>query len=78
MCLQPTCPAFWQLADGRCPPDDLDYYPDFLRASLQCDHDPLEDIAPQTPATEAADGVVTSRRFVKGWHCKQCGRLSCR
>ncbi len=78
MCLQPKCVSFWMFSDGARPPEDLTYAESFLNAPMTCDHDMLEDIAPQPPATQAMDGVVTSRRFAKGWHCKQCGRLSCR
>ncbi|KAI0655889.1 hypothetical protein C8Q70DRAFT_922757 [Cubamyces menziesii] len=78
MCLHPTCVAFWTLADGRRPPEELHYDGTFLESSHPCYHDVLEDLAPIPPATQALDGVVTSRRFCKGWHCKQCGRLSCR
>ncbi|KAI0355710.1 hypothetical protein OH77DRAFT_1402391 [Trametes cingulata] len=78
MCLQPNCPAFWSLIDGTRPPEHLTYNESFKNSSFQCDHDMMEDIAPLPPATEAPDGVITSRRFCKGWHCKKCGRLSCR
>ncbi|KAI0762103.1 hypothetical protein BD413DRAFT_484945 [Trametes elegans] len=79
MCLQPDCPVFWRGPDGMAAsPDGPTYHPSFLELSLRCDHEPMEDIAPLPPATEAADGVITSHRFCKGWHCKRCGRLSCR
>ncbi|KAI0369686.1 hypothetical protein BV20DRAFT_945550 [Pilatotrama ljubarskyi] len=78
MCLQPNCMAFWSLLDGTEPPEQLTYDESFLTSSFLCDHETLEDIAPLPPATEAPDGVITSRRFCKGWHCKKCGRLSCR
>ncbi|TBU33626.1 hypothetical protein BD311DRAFT_651774 [Dichomitus squalens] len=77
MCLHPGCVAFW-IMNGTSPPQDLSYSEAFLRASLECNHEAMEDIAPQTPVTEATDGVITSRRFTRGWHCKDCGRLSCR
>ncbi len=78
MCLRPSCSAFWTLPDGRQPSQDLTYSDAFLNASYQCKHEDLEAILPQPPATEATNGVITSRRFTKGWHCKDCGRLSCR
>ncbi|KAI1795659.1 hypothetical protein LXA43DRAFT_731491 [Ganoderma leucocontextum] len=78
MCLRPSCSAFWTFPDGRHPPQDLAYSDAFINASCACDHEYLEDIAPQPPTTQATDGVITSRRFTKGWHCKKCGRLSCR
>ncbi|CDO69225.1 hypothetical protein BN946_scf185042.g127 [Trametes cinnabarina] len=78
MCLQPACAAFWVQQAGAMPPEDLEYHSSFLNSSMQCDHERLEDLEPQPPATEAPDGVITSRRFCKGWHCKSCGRLSCR
>ncbi|KAI9067410.1 hypothetical protein FKP32DRAFT_1563809 [Trametes sanguinea] len=78
MCLQPTCIAFWRQRDGTVPPEDLVYHSAFLNSFLQCEHEPLEGLEPLPPATEASDGVITSRRFCKGWHCKKCGRLSSR
>ena len=78
MCLRPRCPAFWTLLDGRPTPQDLTYSDAFLNATYQCNHEDLEDIAPQPPAAATTNGIVTSRRFTKGWHCKDCGRLSCR
>ncbi|OSD07106.1 hypothetical protein PYCCODRAFT_796026 [Trametes coccinea BRFM310] len=78
MCLHPTCTAFWRREDGTAPPEDLRYHPSFLNSSFQCDHEPLEGLEPSPPATGASDGVITSRRFCKGWHCKKCGRLSSR
>ena len=77
MCLNPLCALFWTL-DGKSASQDLSYSEAFLNASHPCSHAMLEDIAPQPPVIEATDGVVTSRRFTKGWHCKDCGRLSCR
>ena len=78
MCLQPTCSAFWCLPDGSPAPEELTYVDAFVNASVPCAHDNLEDIAPSPPSTDPDDGIITSRRFAKGWHCKQCGRLSCR
>ena len=59
LCLQSDCAAFWTLPDGRTPPEELTYAEAFLTASMKCNHDVLEDIAPQPPATQAVDGVVT-------------------
>ena len=78
MCLQPACTAFWKHPGGAPAPAELTYSPSFLCPSVRCTHEELEDVAPPPPATDAADGVITSRRFAKGWHCKRCGRLSCR
>lgn len=77
MCLQPSCTAFWTFTDGVLGPEELTYDESFLAVSFRCEHDPLEDIVPQPPAVPE-DGVVTSRRFSRGWHCKKCGRLSSR
>ncbi|RDX42081.1 hypothetical protein OH76DRAFT_1363459 [Lentinus brumalis] len=77
MCLQPSCTAFWTFTDGVLGPEELTYDESFLAVSFLCEHDPLEDIVPQPPAVPE-DGVVTSRRFSRGWHCKKCGRLSSR
>ncbi|KAI0665933.1 hypothetical protein C8Q78DRAFT_985535 [Trametes maxima] len=78
MCLRPNCPSFWSCDDHTDPPERLTYNQFFLDSRTECVHEMLEDIAPLPPAVDAADGVITSRRFCKGWHCKRCGRLSCR
>ncbi|KAL7281445.1 hypothetical protein ACG7TL_004758 [Trametes sanguinea] len=76
--VNPNAGAKTPREDGTAPPEDLRYHPSFLNSSFQCDHEPLEGLEPSPPATGASDGVITSRRFCKGWHCKKCGRLSSR
>ncbi|CAL1707262.1 unnamed protein product [Somion occarium] len=77
MCLQPSCRAFWEL-NGGTPPNVLAYFEDFLRLQSFPSKE-LEDIRPPPPIQGAPeDGITTSFLFTKGWHCKQCGRLSSR
>ncbi|KAH9942478.1 uncharacterized protein BXZ73DRAFT_97887 [Epithele typhae] len=78
VCLQPACGEFWRLLDGSPPLEPLEYDERFLDAPYDCSHGILEDIAPSLPVTDKADGVITTSRFAKGWHCKKCGRLSSR
>ncbi|KAI0645931.1 hypothetical protein C8Q79DRAFT_910605 [Trametes meyenii] len=78
MCLYPECSSFWSCDGCIGPPERLTYDQSFLDSRMECVHEMLEDVAPSPPSIDTADGVVTSRRFRKGWHCKRCGRLSCR
>lgn len=79
MCLTPECAAFWTMKHGKPPGDVLDYTANFLKLkpaqSLPAN---LPELFPKPPPTEAWDDVTTAYAFSKGWHCRQCGRLSSR
>ncbi|KAF8145469.1 hypothetical protein K438DRAFT_1871990 [Mycena galopus ATCC 62051] len=80
-CLHPTCRLFWRMPSGdEFLPIDLDYNPEFLTV---IDHRPLPfsfrgALAPKPPVPTPKDGVTTSYAYSRGWHCRKCGRLSCR
>ncbi|KAJ7486451.1 hypothetical protein FB451DRAFT_1026144 [Mycena latifolia] len=78
-CLYPACPAFW-MASGRSLPDQLDYNPEFLSV---IDFRPLplayrDALLPEPPVLAPKDGITTTYKYSRGWHCRKCGRLSCR
>ncbi|KAJ7097191.1 hypothetical protein B0H15DRAFT_773342 [Mycena belliarum] len=79
-CLKPVCPSFWITSTGRSLPDHLDYNPEFLSV---IDFRPLplayrNALLPKPPVLEPKDGITTSYRYSRGWHCGNCGRLSSR
>ncbi|KAI0075119.1 hypothetical protein K474DRAFT_1646966 [Panus rudis PR-1116 ss-1] len=77
MCLKPTCEAFWHLRDGTIP-QGLLYSDSFIQLQpFPPQH--MEDLRPPEPSVNAPDdGITTSSYFTRGWHCKNCGRLSSR
>ncbi|TRM69524.1 hypothetical protein BD626DRAFT_563265 [Schizophyllum amplum] len=83
MCLFPHCSAFW-LIDGvhAVVPEALEINPDFLKLDDPCVLPlGLRDVRPPPPVNLdllCTPSVTTTQPFTQGWHCKQCGRLSCR
>ncbi|KAL1744778.1 hypothetical protein HDZ31DRAFT_37795, partial [Schizophyllum fasciatum] len=83
ICLYPQCRAFW-LIEGVRPvvPDALEFNPDFVVLDDPCIVPAdMRDIRPPPPVDLdllSRPGVTTTIPFTQGWHCKQCGRLSCR
>ncbi|KAJ6468227.1 hypothetical protein C8R45DRAFT_837821, partial [Mycena sanguinolenta] len=81
VCLNPTCRSFWRmLRTGENLPSEVDYNPEFLSV---IDHRPLPisfrgALLPKPPDPAPKDGVTTSYAYSRGWHCRKCGRLSCR
>ncbi|KAJ7486547.1 hypothetical protein FB451DRAFT_1362886 [Mycena latifolia] len=78
-CLYPACPAFW-MASGRSLPDQLAHNPDFLSV---IDFQPLpfayrDALLPEPPVLSPKDGITTTYKYSRGWHCRKCGLLSCR
>ncbi|KAJ7181183.1 hypothetical protein C8R46DRAFT_598816 [Mycena filopes] len=78
-CLNPRCRVFWT-ASGVLLPAKLDYNPDFLSV---IDFRPLpvshrDTLLPKPPVLTPTDGVTTTYAYSRGWHCRKCGRLSCR
>lgn len=64
---------------NRNPENRLSYNTDFLR--LEPAHRfyvDLVDLYPELPPSEVPDNVTTTYSFTRGWHCRKCGRLSCR
>ncbi|KAF7375346.1 2OG-FeII-Oxy-2 domain-containing protein [Mycena sanguinolenta] len=80
-CLIPTCQSFWRMVpSGESLPSEVDYNPEFLAV---IDHRPLPiafrgALLPKPPVPAPKDGVTTSYAYSRGWHCRICGRLSCR
>lgn len=79
MCLNPECPAFWKMKNGNYAEYQLSYNTDFLHLEPP-DSFPVDlvDICPAVPPTEVPDRITTTYLFTRGWHCRLCGRLSCR
>lgn len=80
MCLNPGCRTFW-IVDGKpCPLDGLSFDPSFTTVQVQ----PVDIIIdwewllPPPPPTGGRTAVITSNRYSRGMHCRDCGRLSCR
>lgn len=61
-------------------PDCLDYDPKFLQLTkpFVVIEALVKSLRPSMPISAPDNGVVTSYALTKGWHCSQCGRLSCR
>ncbi|GJE97772.1 hypothetical protein PsYK624_139930 [Phanerochaete sordida] len=80
MCLRPKCFAFWNFKSLVAAPTALNYASSFLQPMTIETDQILEDLQPGPPvaAGEDAARVTTSRHFCKGFHCTNCGRLSCR
>ncbi|KAF9027015.1 hypothetical protein BDZ89DRAFT_1134444 [Hymenopellis radicata] len=82
MCLQSTCSQFWRCTLGDPLPTQLVYNPKFLELSAEPVRVPSTmSIFPPLPVREHKEGdeyVATHYIFSRGWHCKKCGRLSCR
>ncbi|KAJ7648702.1 hypothetical protein DFH06DRAFT_1209378 [Mycena polygramma] len=79
-CLDPTCRFFWIGPSGYSLPVTLDYNPEFLTI---IDHRPIPFLHrgmlfPKPPVLAPKDGITTSYAATRGWHCRKCGRLSCR
>ena len=79
-CLVPNCPNFWTTTNHQTLPDCLDYDPMFLQLTkpFVVIEALVKSLRPSMPISAPDNGVVTSYALTKGWHCSQCGRLSCR
>ncbi|KAJ8077182.1 hypothetical protein PM082_001610 [Marasmius tenuissimus] len=79
-CLNPSCHGFWSCNGVFLPEDELDYNPSFLTSlpSHPILREEYRDIRPPLPITAPPDGVTTIRSFTRGFHCRECGKLSCR
>ncbi|KAF9464938.1 hypothetical protein BDZ94DRAFT_1189835 [Collybia nuda] len=78
ICLNRMCTRFWVTLNGTAPTPLLDYNTNFLH--LSCSFvlpTSLADIRPLSP-TPSANDITTTHAFTRGWHCRNCGRLSCR
>ncbi|KAG7098842.1 hypothetical protein E1B28_000745 [Marasmius oreades] len=78
-CLNATCVAFWTHA-GTSPPEECVYNTQFLQLLPFPNNlrEELKDIRPSEPMTAPRDGITTIKSFTRGFHCQNCGRLSCR
>ncbi|KAF8973055.1 hypothetical protein BDZ97DRAFT_1648790 [Flammula alnicola] len=83
VCLTPHCRMFWRQTEGECSghclPDGLDYHPSFLKLP-PCKTIPsgFQIIKPFLPTETSPSGTITNYFFTRGFHCAECGRLSCR
>ncbi|KAJ7034402.1 hypothetical protein C8F04DRAFT_573004 [Mycena alexandri] len=78
-CLNPGCHFFW-MTHGALLPSQLNYNPEFLSV---IDPRPLPfsyrgTLLPTKLVLNPSDGVTTTYAYSRGWHCRKCGRLSCR
>ncbi|KAF8348386.1 hypothetical protein F5887DRAFT_1280766 [Amanita rubescens] len=77
------CPGLWrEVTKGRTTrrlPDRLDYDPKFLELTnpFVLNEALVKSLNLSMPIS-APNKVITSYASTKGWHCNQCGRLSCR
>lgn len=77
-CLNPDCPRFWQDVNSQPLGDDLQYNSQFLQlAPANTLAVPAENLQPASPLLTSY-GLTTDYAYTRGWHCKNCGRLSCR
>ncbi|KAJ6590248.1 hypothetical protein B0H10DRAFT_806878 [Mycena sp. CBHHK59/15] len=80
MCLNPQCTLFWIPPSGSSLPAQLEYNSEFLKL---IDNRPLPinyrgTLEPKPPVLTPENGVTTTYAYSRGWHCRRCGRLSCR
>ncbi|KAJ7250731.1 hypothetical protein C8J57DRAFT_1239113 [Mycena rebaudengoi] len=78
-CLNPKCVLFWRTSAGPLP--DLVDYAESLFVDLKHPTFPLgfdACLEPGQPALALASQITTSASYTRGWHCRKCGRLSCR
>ncbi|KAF9452750.1 hypothetical protein P691DRAFT_756135 [Macrolepiota fuliginosa MF-IS2] len=77
-CLNPKCRRFWLDMNGKSLGDELQYNPQFLQlAPADALAVPAEKLEPGLPLI-TSQGLTTDYAYTRGWHCKSCGRLSCR
>ncbi|KAF9263398.1 hypothetical protein L218DRAFT_999717 [Marasmius fiardii PR-910] len=78
-CLNSMCAAFWT-HNGAPLPEELGYNGQLLELLPAPDtfSEEFKDIRPPEPITMPRDGITTIRSFTRGFHCRKCGKLSCR
>lgn len=77
-CLNPDCPRFWLDMNDRLLSDELEYNFRFTQlAPASALAIPAEKLEPCLPGP-TSPGLTTDYAYTRGWHCKDCGRLSCR
>ncbi|KXN90984.1 hypothetical protein AN958_03051 [Leucoagaricus sp. SymC.cos] len=77
-CLNSECPCFWLDVGGTPLGDELEYNPRFLElAPADSLAIPVDTLEPEWPLSRS-EGRTTDYAYTRGWHCKKCGRLSCR
>ncbi|TFK68699.1 hypothetical protein BDN72DRAFT_768985 [Pluteus cervinus] len=78
-CLNTECSAFWKTKNGSGLPDELAYRDEFLRLLASLKVSPiLDDLFSPTVPYDKEVNANTGYTFSRGWHCRGCGRLSCR
>ncbi|KAI0066145.1 hypothetical protein BV25DRAFT_1797181 [Artomyces pyxidatus] len=77
MCLNPKCAEFFKVNGEERVLDNLTYASEFL--ALQPRNIPeVRQSARPPPPPQSNHGIVTTKRFSRGLHCQECGRLSSR
>lgn len=81
MCLYSGCSKFWRCGVDGPMPQTLAFNPEFLQLLdepvQRAKHEHLKPGLPVRPDDEASK-LGTGIDFTRGWHCSDCGRLSCR
>ena len=77
MCLWSTCEFHFQLSGIDATTERLTYTEAFLGARPN-PKTKKPAVRIPAPVLEAKNGIVTTSLFYHGWHCRRCGRLSCR
>ncbi|KAK0203612.1 hypothetical protein DFS33DRAFT_1332731 [Desarmillaria ectypa] len=79
MCLQSECRRFWVIdTSDTVLPKQLKYNLAFLVLLPNLTLPVTLNIFPPPPPSVFEGTITTTELFAKGWHCTQCGRLSCR
>jgi hypothetical protein len=79
MCVNPVCGEFWKIGDQDPTLLDLKYTERFLELQPVASIVGLDqDLRPRLPTQNPSDGINTTYTFTRGWHCRDCGRLSTR
>ncbi|KAJ7581225.1 hypothetical protein C8J56DRAFT_794470 [Mycena floridula] len=80
VCLNPLCTSFW-MSSSRTSFQPVNFhhgfeFTDFEELSDKLPRIGVDEILPAIPKTDSIN--PTGQSFTRGWHCRDCGRLSCR
>ncbi|KAJ6632368.1 hypothetical protein B0H10DRAFT_13553 [Mycena sp. CBHHK59/15] len=79
-CLNPECGKFWKTLSDEPLPHHLQYNPSFLQLvpSFPLPAEFKNALQPKQPPTTFTHPNTAAYEYTGGWHCRLCGRLSCR